>query len=485
MNIRMLSWLALSMLLLLAGCSDSGSDGSGITLGGGLGAVVYLADQDTLGVFELYDVASGTKLNPALTPPKTIRSFALTQDGSAVVYIADQDTPGTFELYRVSLAAPGISDKLSGVLAPGGNVMEFAVTPDSSAVVYRADQTFDEVFELYRTVFAGLSRTKLNPDYLGSPAKDIDAFVIMPNGSGVVYRADQDTDGVSELYRVSFANAPISTRLISPAMVATENVGAFAVTPDSSKVVFIANLNSVTVDELFFVLSGGGATTRLNDVLVPNGNVDSFAITPDSLAVVYRADQDEDEMFELYRKVIAGGLPDKLNLAFGTNSGKDVRSFAVLPDSSGVVYIADQTANEVFELYRTRFGGGNARLNPAFVGAAQEVFDFVITPDSSAVVYRADQDVNGVNELYRVLLANPGSSTRINPALDIGENVAAPGTATSYAVSPDSSAVVYRANQDNVNIVELFRTRFVSMGLSVKLNSPLVVGEDVAGFALR
>jgi hypothetical protein len=80
--------------------------------------------------------------------------------------------------------------------------------------------------------------------------------------------------------------------------------------------------------------------------------------------------------------------------------------------------------------------------------------------------------------LYRVVLGFPGAP-RVNPALVIGQNVA------TYAVAPDSNSVIYRANQDNAGIVELYRAAFSSAGTSSKLNAPLVVGENVASFAVR
>ena len=47
-------------------------------------------------------------------------------------------------------------------------------------------------------------------------------------------------------------------------------------------------------------------------------------------------------------------------------------------------------------------------------------------------------------------LSFPGS-TRLNPALVLGQNV------STYAVAPDSSSAIYRANQDNVSHHELYR----------------------------
>jgi hypothetical protein len=106
------------------------------------------------------------------------------------------------------------------------------------------------------------------------------------------------------------------------------------------------------------------------------------------------------------------------------------------------------------------------------------VVDFVLFPNSSGVVYKADQNTVGVNEIYQVVFGIPGS-TRLNPAPVIGQNV------STYAVAPDSNSAIYRANQDNPAIIELYRASFSSPGTSTKLNSLLVVGEDVANFKVR
>lgn len=467
----------------LLSCSSSWDGGSSGGFGGsgtpGSGTVVYLADQDTIGVFELYLATSGTRLNPQLAPGRTVTRFALTPDASAVIYIADQDLDDVFELYLVSLATPGVSTQLNPVLVAGGNVVEFAVTPDNSAVVYLADQTTDETFELYRTVLASGVNSRLNPLYV--PGQDADAFAILPNSSGVIYRANEDTASVHELYRVLFATAPANDRLVAPFLVIGQNVGAFAATPDSANVVYVANRLLPSKDQLFIAPAAGsglpGGSIQLNSPLVPtNGNVTSFAVTPDGLSVVYRADQEIEDVFELYRAVIAlaPNAITKLNpdLVFG----KNVITFGVIPDSSGVVYIADQTTDEVFELFQTLFTGANSQLNPSYVGTQKDVVDFVLLPNSSGVVYKADQNTDGVNEIYRVVF--PGS-TRLNPELVLGQNV------LTYAVAPDSNSAIYRANQDNVAIDELYRVMFSSPGSSTKLNSLLVVGEDVANFTVR
>ncbi len=473
LNKPFLSLIAVAALSM-TGCPSDDSSAPPPSSSGG--TIVYLADQNTVGVFELFLATSGTRLNPPLVAGGSVTRFALTPDATAVIYIADQEQNDVFELWRVNLASPGSSTKLNGVLVPGGDVEEFAVTPDNSAVVYRADQTTDNVIELYRTVFNGGGNAKLNPNY--GPGQNVDAFALLPNSTGVIYRANQNTATVNELYRVLFATAPATDRIVSPILIAGQNVEAFAPTPDSGNVVYIAN-RPVASQQVFIAPAAGGGSIQINGPLVLNGKVTDFAITPDGLSVVYRADQDTDEIFELYRTVIASAPNNtKLNPPFLQNSNKNVTIFGVIPDSSGVVYVADQNTDEVFELFRTVFSGGNSQINPPFLLGFEDVVDFVLAPNSSGVVYKADQNTDGVNEIYKAVFGFPGS-TRLNPAFVIGQNV------LTYTVAPDSASAIYRANQDNVAIIELYRVPFASPGASTKLNTPLVAGKNVADFTVR
>src|SRR5262245_13004084 len=112
--------------LSMTGCPGGGDGGGG---GGSLassGNLVYLADQSTNGVFELFLASTGAKLNgPVVAGGSGVTTFALTPDKSAVVYIADEKTVGVFELFRVNIATPGQSVKLNGTLTPGGDVTGF------------------------------------------------------------------------------------------------------------------------------------------------------------------------------------------------------------------------------------------------------------------------------------------------------------------------------------------------------------------------
>ncbi len=107
---------------------------------------VYLADQDTDGVFELYSVRLGggppTRLNPLLPSGRGVYSYRISPDSGRVVYLANQETASAFELFSVPIGGPAAAGvKLNGALVSGGNVSNnFQLSPDSNRVVYVADQ---------------------------------------------------------------------------------------------------------------------------------------------------------------------------------------------------------------------------------------------------------------------------------------------------------------------------------------------------------
>ena len=91
------------------------------------------------------------------------------------------------------------------------------------------------------------------------------------------------------------------------------------------------------------------------------------------------------------------------------------------------------------------------KLNGALASGGDVSFFFEISPDTSHVVYHADQDTDGVDELFSVPLDGSSAPTKLNGALVSGGDVPFP-----FEISPDSSRVVYFADQDTDEVFELF-----------------------------
>ena len=157
----------------------------------------------------------------------------------------------------------------------GGNSGGGHPPTPSAALVYLADQDIEGVAELYLLGSNGTS-TKLNPAL--PVGRSVTRFRITPDKTAVVYRADQDTDDLLELYRVPLATPGVSTKLNGPlGAQGKKEFFDFQVTPDRSAVVYLANQDSTSFDLYRVPLATPGVSTKLNGPLVAHGGVRDFA----------------------------------------------------------------------------------------------------------------------------------------------------------------------------------------------------------------
>jgi Tol biopolymer transport system component len=400
--------------------------------------------------------ATNIKLSGVMPPLGDVTTFEISPDGRYAVYRADQDTDGANELYSVLLGG-GSPIRLNPLLPFGRNVISFQISPDSSRVVYIADQETTTVFELYSVPLRGPAAAGIKLNGALVALGNVIQFQISPDGSRVVYRADQQTDTVLELYSVPLGGPAAAGIKLNGALVAGGNVGFFQISPDNGRVVYLADQQTATVVELYSVPLGGPAAAgvKLNGALVAGGNTFGFEISPDSSRVVYLADQQTDTILELYSVPLGGPAAAGIKLNGALVAGGNVGFSQISPDNGRVVYQADQQTDNVFELYSVPLGGPAAagiKLNGALV-ALGDVDNFAISPDSSRVVYTADQQTDTVFELYSVPLGGPAAAgIKFNGALVAGGNV------VNFQISPDSGRVVYRADQQTDEVFELFMT---------------------------
>jgi hypothetical protein len=219
--------------------------------------------------------------------------------------------------------------------------------------------------------------------------------------------------------------------------------------------------------------------------------VGQFEITPDSSAVVYTTTGATHDYRILHRVPFATpGQSTQLN---GSGADRFIDRFAIRPDSSGVVYEANtdspRNARDGTELFLVPFAtpGVSTKLNGPLVagGSVQTLFarSFAIAPDNSSIVYIADETTNGVIDLYRVPFSTPGVSTKLNGPL-VGGGFVSPSTG-DFGITPDSSSVLYIASQTTSGVTELYRVPFATPGVSNKLNGPLVAGGNVENFIVQ
>src|SRR5262249_12399223 len=156
----------------------------------------------------------------------------------------------------------------------------FALSADSMYVVYRADQDTNNVNELYsRPADGSGSVLKLNTTLpTGGSVAD---FLVSPDAARVVYRADQETDGRSQGYSRPADGRGTAVRLSNAAATAGTVASpdadqfpvAFQISPDSTRVAYLADQETSFTVELFSrPIDGSGAAVKVNDVLPDNAN---------------------------------------------------------------------------------------------------------------------------------------------------------------------------------------------------------------------
>lgn len=274
---------------------------------------------------------------------------------------------------------------------------------------------------------------------------------------------------------------------------------------------------------------------RINNALPANGDVVKYRISPDSTYLVYLADQEIDEKYELYRVNLTGNnrTPFKINptLVYGGN----VYDFEISPDSSFVVYIADQRIEDVYELFTTISGpdcsnilSGNDSNNignptkktplPEYV----DVWDFKISPDSSHVAFIASYGENG-NVKPSTALATPKGDKKAAPktapaapkhseghwhaynlySADVegctlqqkNGTLSQNGEIWNYEIDANSAHIIYIADISGQNIWELFSAPLTNTsvnnsikvnnsGESIKLHEDLQTNEEVTHFKI-
>jgi len=113
--------------------------------------VVWLAEKPAPLHHRLFSASTqggpAVDLDP-LPPQARISRTFLTPDSRHVVYLCDREATSTDELFRVAIDGSSAPEVLSEPFPPGGTVVDVEVLADGR-IVYRADQETDEVFELY------------------------------------------------------------------------------------------------------------------------------------------------------------------------------------------------------------------------------------------------------------------------------------------------------------------------------------------------
>ncbi|MCC6765973.1 MAG: hypothetical protein IT293_15045 [Deltaproteobacteria bacterium] len=222
--------------------------------------------------------------------------FRLTPDGTYAVFTAG--TYPAFRLYRVPVDGSTSEQPVSGV---GQNVVvsDYAMSPNGQSFAYRAFG--GGKYRLFTVSLAGGDDTELTPPVLAGLGA-WDHFAFDAASARVVFAAELDAAGVIELYSIP-ENGGTAVRLSKNPMPASGDVdpAGFTVSPDGVTVIYLADQDTDGVNELFSTGLASGGPQKVHPNLAPNGDVARGAVfTPDGQTIVYLADQESADLLELF-----------------------------------------------------------------------------------------------------------------------------------------------------------------------------------------
>lgn len=239
-------------------------------LGGSSGGVVFFAsgsnDANPLRLNHIYAMPFDGSAAPRLVDQPdaivgNVSDFAISPIDGRAVYIADQDTDEVPELFSVPLTG-GPSVQLS---RPGERVFTFSISPVGGHVFYAAYISADN----NQQILASVPISGGDPASIGDPGQySLGTHAFTPDGAQIVFDTSNGWTSLG-LYR-----APATG---GPAVLIDLEGGGFSISPDSTQVVYTAPYNVLsaplnTGSPLPPVTLGRGMTPAIS----PNGDMVLF-----------------------------------------------------------------------------------------------------------------------------------------------------------------------------------------------------------------
>lgn len=317
------------------------------------------------------------------------------------------------------------------------------------------------------------------------PAGDVtDQFSITPDSSKVVYIADEDMDCKQELYvsNIDGSNKiKLSQPLLNPALPCNptnpsdDKVIRFKISPDSQKVAYVARVNGLT--DLYTVNLDGTQRYMANPGVTDGNHKVStyFFWLNSSNRLVYTSDEfNAANDFGLYESNFDGSAFQLLN------ANATVEEFYLSNNGAKIVYRRGTIVNP--ELRSVSVDGtGDVLLNVPFdlvANPSSSVNSAIISPNSTKVAYFSNQVDSTKFELYLVNIDGSGARTKMSGTLVTGGNV------INASFTPDSSKIVYLADQDVNEDLELYMNTITNAG-AIKVSGAHVAGSDVSRYQVQ
>jgi len=266
------------------------------------------------------------------------------------------------------------------------------------------------------------------------PAESREVFVVPGLERAQTYffalRSADDNPFWSGLSNVASASTRAVVRLTNSSLSAGATIPDWS--PDGETILFRTDWENQYRNQICSIPASGGRTDRLTDIQPEGATVAKWSPDGRRLALIALKPVDNGLESELAVMDVPGS--GDLEVIASHGAGRDVSSFAWVPDGSEIAYtVRDMSTTQwTSELYRVPVSGGAPVHYPA--GSGAESLDW--SPDGSRFVFFVTQD--GVRDLW-VLTLSTGERTQIT-------HDAAREFNPSF--SPDGSRIAYASDRE-------------------------------------
>lgn len=387
---------------------------------------------------------SATAISPTTGSDAVV--FGIAPNGQTAVYNNSADAV----LYRVPITGAASPQRINPPLTSVswlGGPPNFHFSADGNYLVYRATLTPTNTSTLYSFNLTTLTNTQIE-----GGIGQVESFTISPASNRVLYRW-LPSGGEAELH-----STPITAMQSTQLFTFTTGVDSSWGFVSGENIIIVGQKESTTRADVYRLPVDGpaSAAVRLNDLALTTDSVKGVLVANNTVAFWTGTSSD--------RTVYA------VPLAGPPTAGKLLAENAYVPelsrDGQTLVYVTNPLTQTLHSVSTTSDISSTISLTTDTVSA----FTFRLSPNSTRVVYASQR--SGSWELYSVPIGGPLTETvKINGPLVAGGNIDL--LMRTFEFSPSGMTVIYRADQEIDNVVELFSTDTGNL-LTQKLYLPLV-----------
>jgi len=402
------------------------------------------------GIVELFSVpldlsAPPVSLSAPMLAGMTVDDYLLTADGARAVFASNRLDAGRRRLWSVAVGG-GTPQELDARTLDA--TVQLALAP-AGRVLYAAEDGSSRGLFLVPTDASAAARRLDGPAVAGSRVTGLAV-----SGTRAVYVSSEELAETFELRSVPLDVVQPSTRLSRASEVFTFGgaIGAFGVSPDGSVAVMMTDGAAPT---LYTTSLARPEASERSLPSASNATIGELLFTPDSSAFAFT--RVSPVGFTWLFGAPTRTQADPVLLAGPTLGAATIRGLAVHPDSTRVFYLAPTPAHSA-ELFSSFLDGREPPVilnGPLISGsvASGRVAHFELAADGLNLIYLADQEQVNRVELYSVS-SGGGPAFRLNGALGFGEDV------LQARIAPDGQRALFVAddvldNVENLHVVPL------------------------------